>query len=108
MWRKAKVALGLNLCVFEPRTQDEEEVLQLGTGRTSDASAVMASGASVMTAGDGSDSGILSLIPTASTPTSSCLRLSKSGSRSYKVRFVFFFLFFLCAVDGDLPVVVQG
>lgn len=83
MWRKAKVALGLNLCVFEPRTRDEEENLRLGTGRTSDASAVMA-GASMASSGSGSDQGFLSLMPIASTPASSCLRLSKSGSRSYK------------------------
>ncbi|XP_020592353.1 uncharacterized protein LOC110032909 [Phalaenopsis equestris] len=82
MWKKAKDALGLNLCVFEPRTRDEE-FLRLGTGRTSDASTVMA-GASMAAAGGGSDSGLLSLMPISSTPTSSCLRLSKSGSRSYK------------------------
>ncbi|KAJ6828843.1 uncharacterized protein M6B38_361520 [Iris pallida] len=73
-WRRAKVALGLNLCVYVPKTldDDDEGVLSGGgvAGRFSDAVT--------------GESDYRALMPTTPTPTSSGLRLSKSGSRSSK------------------------
>lgn len=77
-WRKAKLSLGLNLCVYVPKTLDDYSPLPSddSTARTPD-SAV----ASPASAGA---SDIRALMPTTPTPASSGLRLSKSGSRSSK------------------------
>lgn len=81
-WRKAKVALGLNLCVHVPRTLDDDEEEEESAGRLSDAAAEATSPAG---------SGYRALMPMTPTPTSSGLRMSKSGSRSSKVLSIFHF-----------------
>lgn len=84
-WRKAKLALGLNLCVYVPRTLDDDVSPPSEEPETRFSTAVDGSPAA-----GGSDFGVL--MPTTPVPTSSGLRLSKSGSRSSKV-LSFFFLF---------------
>ncbi|XP_010935893.1 E3 ubiquitin-protein ligase WAV3 [Elaeis guineensis] len=72
-WRKAKLALGLNLCVYVPKTLDD--VSPSDSWISSDPTAVSpASGASDFRA----------LMPSTPTPTSSGLRLSKSSASSKK------------------------
>ncbi|KAF8403077.1 hypothetical protein HHK36_011171 [Tetracentron sinense] len=74
-WRKAKLALGLNLCVYVPRTLEEASPSVDAAGRFSDA-------ASLSPASRRSDS--LPVMPTTPTPSSSGLRLPRNGSRSSK------------------------
>lgn len=71
-WRKAKVALGL--CVYVPRMDEDGD--SVGAGRFSDAVDAVPPAAA-------SGSGIRPMTP---TPSSSGLRLSKTGSRSSKVQ----------------------
>ncbi|KAG1359758.1 E3 ubiquitin-protein ligase WAV3 [Cocos nucifera] len=74
-WRKAKLALGLNLCVYVPKAIDDASPSDDPSGRSSNVAVVSPpSGTSDFRA----------LMPTTPTPTSSGLRLSKSGSRSFK------------------------
>ncbi|CAA7398860.1 unnamed protein product [Spirodela intermedia] len=74
-WRKAKIALGLNLCVHVPRTLDDASPSDDTTGRFSDAAT--SSPASTGSATRRSR-------PMTPTASASVLRLSKSGSRSSK------------------------
>lgn len=84
-WRKAKVALGL--CVYVPRTDEDGD--SVGVGRFSDAVDAAPPAAA-------SDSGIRPMTP---TPSSSGLRLSKTGSRSSKVQsFAVLFYYHACAL----------
>ncbi|KAM0944948.1 putative chromatin regulator PHD family [Dioscorea sansibarensis] len=76
-WRKAKLALGLNLCVYVPRTLDDDVSPPSEEPETRFSTAVDGSPAA-----GASDFGVL--MPTTPIPTSSGLRLSKSGSRSSK------------------------
>ena len=62
-WRRAKIALGLNMCVYVPASADEEDSAE----RLSDAALLPPP---------------MSMTP---TPSSAGLRLSKSVSRSSKV-----------------------
>ncbi|XP_068665364.1 E3 ubiquitin-protein ligase WAV3-like [Aristolochia californica] len=74
-WRKAKLALGMNLCVYVPRTDDEASSSVDLAGRLSDA-------VSVSSPSLKPDS--LPITPTTPIPSSSGLRLAKIGSRSSK------------------------
>lgn len=74
-WRKAKLALGLNLCVYVPKTLDDASPSDDPSRRSSDAAVVSPSSG---------PPDFRALMPTTPTPTSSGLRLSKSGSRSSK------------------------
>ncbi|CAH9138240.1 unnamed protein product [Cuscuta epithymum] len=80
-WRKAKMALGFNMCLYVPKTKDEEEEAPPGTvpsaaGRASDA---------ISLSPDPTQSFDSRLVmPTTPTPSSSGLRLSKHSSRSSK------------------------
>ncbi|CAD5196932.1 unnamed protein product [Musa acuminata subsp. malaccensis] len=87
MWRKAKRAMGFNLCVHVPRAMGEEEeddgcrLAGLGYGRrASDAAATAMSSP----AGSSGASEFLALMPSTPTPSSGGLRLPKSGIRSSK------------------------
>ncbi|XP_047082889.1 E3 ubiquitin-protein ligase WAV3-like [Lolium rigidum] len=89
-WRKAKMSLGLNLCVYVPRTLDDDG----GPPSTGSSAAALVSPAAssscatsantTPTADPGSARGSGALMPTTPTPTSAGLRLSKSGSKSFK------------------------
>jgi len=84
-WRKAKLALGLNLCVYVPRTLDDSAAPS--SERLSDAA---------LLSPKNWDSR-----PMTPTPSSHGLRLAKSGSKSSKVCLLFFFfliyfLVFIC------------
>ncbi|XP_077225251.1 E3 ubiquitin-protein ligase WAV3-like [Tasmannia lanceolata] len=74
-WRKAKVALGLNLCMYVPGTHDDFSPSLDADGRFSDASTV----SPVAGKSDSDHSTATSQIP-----SSSGLRFSKVGSRSSK------------------------
>ncbi|XP_077226806.1 E3 ubiquitin-protein ligase WAV3-like [Tasmannia lanceolata] len=74
-WRKAKIALGLNLCVYVPRTIDDASPSDDVNSRFSDASRVSR-------ASGNSDS--RPSTPNTPIPSSSGLWFSKSGSRSSK------------------------
>ncbi|KAF5959547.1 hypothetical protein HYC85_000756 [Camellia sinensis] len=67
-WRKAKLALGMNLCVYVPRTIDDGDYSPPLSERGSDAALLSPSVSMPMTP----------------TPSSHGLRLSKSMSRSSK------------------------
>ncbi|VFQ98933.1 unnamed protein product [Cuscuta campestris] len=79
-WRKAKMALGLNMCLYVPKTREEEEEPATApppsAARVSDA--VSLSPDPTQT----SDSRVS--MPTTPTPSSSGLRLSKHGAKSSK------------------------
>ena len=75
-WKKVKLALGLNLCVFVPRTLDDSPPSDVSVERLSDAT--LLSPANWATG---------SSRPTTPTPSSHGLKLSKSGSKSSKVCF---------------------
>lgn len=77
-WRRAKLALGLNMCVYVPATADEEDT----AGRPSDAALLPPA------------------MSTTPTPSSAGLRLSKSASRSSKVCVV--------AVEGSFSTFMFG
>lgn len=62
-WRRAKLALGFNMCVYVPATAEEED----SADRLSDAALLSPA------------------MPMTPTPSSGGLRLSKSASRSSKV-----------------------
>jgi hypothetical protein len=82
-WRKAKLSLGLNLCVYVPKTLDE--ISSSSSSAVPSPSAVN-SDAAVLASPIASDPvDFTMLMPTTPTPSSSGLRLSKSGSRSSKV-----------------------
>lgn len=70
-WRKAKLALGLNMCLYVPRDPDEDS--SPSSSRLSDA--VSLSPASALSRGSSTP-----------TPSSSGLRFSKYGAKSSKVR----------------------
>ncbi|XP_042476085.1 E3 ubiquitin-protein ligase WAV3-like [Macadamia integrifolia] len=74
-WRKAKVALGLNLCVYVPRTSDDSPPSLEAAGRFSDVSST-----SSVTGNPDSRPAM----PTTPIPSSSGLRLPKNGSGSLK------------------------
>nr|DAD26212.1 TPA_asm: hypothetical protein HUJ06_027680 [Nelumbo nucifera] len=78
-WRKAKVALGLNLCVYVPRTLDDASPSDDAAVRYSEVSSLSPS---VSPGARSSDS--RPAMPTTPTPSSSGLRLPKSNSRSLK------------------------
>jgi hypothetical protein len=99
-WRKAKMSLGLNLCVYVPRTMEGDEP---NTGSSTAALvSPMASSSSAATSANSTPTAAASeeqshgkvkggagaLMPTTPTPTSAGLRLSKSGSKSFKVPYV--------------------
>ncbi|KAI4982927.1 hypothetical protein ZWY2020_023419 [Hordeum vulgare] len=96
-WRKAKMSLGLNLCVYVPRTLDDMD--NAGPPSTGSSTAALVSPAASSSASsyatsanttptadtpNGSARGPGALMPTTPTPTSAGLRLSKSGSKSFK------------------------
>ncbi|KAF7086746.1 hypothetical protein CFC21_090005 [Triticum aestivum] len=93
-WRKAKMSLGLNLCVYVPRTLDDLDAGPPSTGSSTAAlvspaasSSSYATSANTTPTADppnGSARGPGALMPTTPTPTSAGLRLSKSGSKSFK------------------------
>ncbi|KAG7998543.1 hypothetical protein I3843_01G263500 [Carya illinoinensis] len=72
-WRKAKVALGLNLCMIVPRTLEDSPPSLEASERLSDAALLSPANWST-----------LSSRPSTPTPSSYGLRLSKSGSKSSK------------------------
>ncbi|KAJ4978155.1 hypothetical protein NE237_008935 [Protea cynaroides] len=74
-WRKAKVALGLNLCVYFPRTLEDSPSSPEAAGNFAEVS-------SVSPVSRNSDS--RQAIPTTPSPSSSGLRLSRNGSGSLK------------------------
>ncbi|XP_072956764.1 E3 ubiquitin-protein ligase WAV3-like [Typha angustifolia] len=78
VWRRAKRALGLNLCVYVPAALDDDDEVS-DAGRLSDAAVTVDSTAELLSPVD-----YRVLMPTTPTPTSSGLRLSKAGSRSSK------------------------
>lgn len=86
-WRKAKVALGLNLCVYVPSTSEEASPPLDAAGRFSDVTSFSSSHSPTARS---SDSRLA--MPTTPTPSSSGLRLSKTGSRSFKVCIALFHL----------------
>ncbi|KAJ6727255.1 RNA-BINDING PROTEIN, partial [Salix purpurea] len=67
-WRKAKLALGLNLCVYVPRTLDDSAAPS--SERLSDAALLSPTNWDSR--------------PMTPTPSSNGLRLAKSGSKSSK------------------------
>jgi hypothetical protein len=73
-WRKAKLALGLNLCVYVPRTLDDSAAPS--SERLSDAALLPPKNWDSR--------------PMTPTPSSHGLRLAKSGSKSSKVCLLFF------------------
>ncbi|KAL6912289.1 hypothetical protein ACP4OV_001094 [Aristida adscensionis] len=101
-WRKAKMSLGLNLCVYVPRTLEGDEASSPSTASSTAAlvSPVASSSSAATSAnttptaaaspaeqgGGGGQlkAGPAALMPTTPTPTSAGLRLSKSGSKSFK------------------------
>ncbi|CAN6233013.1 unnamed protein product [Urochloa humidicola] len=97
-WRKAKMSLGLNLCVYVPRTLEGDDVSSPNTGSSTAAlvspvassSSAATSANTTPTAASAEQSngkangGAGALMPTTPTPTSAGLRLSKSGSKSFK------------------------
>ncbi|KAG8072835.1 hypothetical protein GUJ93_ZPchr0006g43361 [Zizania palustris] len=92
-WRKAKMSLGLNLCVYVPRTLDDGDPPSTGSSTAVLVSPVTSSSSaatSTNTTPTAEQSmgkvkgGAGALMPTTPTPTSAGLRLSKSGSKSFK------------------------
>ncbi|XP_008810817.1 E3 ubiquitin-protein ligase WAV3-like [Phoenix dactylifera] len=80
-WRRAKRALAANLCVYIPGNLDDDGGSPFGghaAGRSSNAAAASSPTSS------GGVSDYRELMPTTPTPTSSGLRLPRSGSRSSK------------------------
>lgn len=73
-WRKAKVSLGLNLCVVGPRTLEDSPPSLEAPERLSDAALLSPDKWSTV-----------SSQPSTPTPSSHGLRLPKSGSKSSKV-----------------------
>ncbi|KAA8550376.1 hypothetical protein F0562_002060 [Nyssa sinensis] len=78
-WRKAKLALGLNMCVYVPRTLEDSSSSVGPAGRFSDADLLSPS---LSPASRSSDCRLE--MPTTPTPSSSGLRLSKHGIKSSK------------------------
>jgi hypothetical protein len=90
------MSLGLNLCVYVPRTLEGDDA---GSPSTASSTAALvspvASSSSAATSTDTTPTAAASngkangaaaaLMPTTPTPTSAGLRLSKSGSKSFKV-----------------------
>ncbi|XXG62014.1 hypothetical protein AAC387_Pa05g0472 [Persea americana] len=76
-WRKAKIALGMNLCIYVPGSSDD------AAPSVAD-SASRLSDSSVAEPGVSGELGLPPKMPTTPTPSSSGLRLSKSGSRASK------------------------
>lgn len=74
-WRKAKIALGRNLCVYVPGSSDDAAPSVADSASRLSDSSLAASG----------ELGPPPKMPTTPTPSSSGLRLSKSGSRASKV-----------------------
>uniref|UniRef100_A0A0E0K6K3 RING-type domain-containing protein n=1 Tax=Oryza punctata TaxID=4537 RepID=A0A0E0K6K3_ORYPU len=89
-WRKAKMSLGLNLCVYVPRTLDDGDSPSTGSSTAALVSPVASSSSAATsanttpTAEQRVKGGAGALMPTTPTPTSAGLRLSKSGSKSFK------------------------
>ena len=73
-WRKAKLALGLNLCVVVPRTLEDSPSVLEASERHSDVALLSPA-----------NSNTGSSRPTTPSPSSHGLWLSKSGSKSSKV-----------------------
>ncbi|CAH9129999.1 unnamed protein product [Cuscuta epithymum] len=72
-WRKAKLALGLNLCTYVPRTDLEDDFEEKGS-----LSSIKAAAAAL------SSTVVVGALPSTATPVSHGLKLSKSLSRSSK------------------------
>lgn len=92
-WRKAKLALGLNMCLYVPKTLEDSPAVAPSGGRFSDAVSL-----SPTTPHRNSDCHVD--MPTTPTPSSSGLRLPKHSSKSSKVKksfnlYVFFFVWFI-------------
>jgi hypothetical protein len=90
-WRKAKMSLGLNLCVYVPRTLDDGDSPSTGSSTAALVSPVASSSSAATSANTTPTAeqrvkGAGALMPTTPTPTSAGLRLSKSGSKSFKVQ----------------------
>ncbi|KAJ1694586.1 hypothetical protein LUZ63_011284 [Rhynchospora breviuscula] len=81
-WRKAKLSLGLNLCVYVPKTLDE--ITSSSSSTVPSPSVVSPDAAALPSPVAPGSSDFTMLMPTTPTPSSSGLRLSKSGSRSSK------------------------
>lgn len=96
-WRKAKLALGLKLCVFVPRTLDESPPPSSSVDDLSE----RLSNAALLSP---SNWDACSRLPMTPTPSSHGLRLSRSGSKSSKVFFFFrlFFIFKLLLVKFEM------
>lgn len=75
-WRKAKLALGLNLCVYVPRTLEDPPSNNL------DVSTDRLSNAALLSPGNWDGDGLRPMTP---TPSSHGLKLYRSGSKSSKV-----------------------
>jgi hypothetical protein len=71
-WRKVKLALGINTCLYVPPTLEDSSPATASAARLSDALSTAP--------GHGSD-----FRPTTPTPSSSGLRLSLTGPKSSKV-----------------------
>ena len=81
-WRKAKLALGLNLCLYVPRTLDDSAAPS--SERLSDAALLSPT-----------NWGSRPMTP---TPSSNGLRLAKSGSKTSKVCLLYIYIFILLDV----------
>lgn len=77
-WRKVKLALGTNMCVYAPGVIDDSSPSLNSAARFSDAYSL----SNASTAGDSSG-----YRPTTPTPSSLGLRVPKSGPKSPKVSF---------------------
>lgn len=75
-WRKAKLALGLNLCTYMPRTLEDSHP------NSDDASTQRQSDAALLSPGNWDTDRSRPMTP---TPSSHGLRLSRSASKSSKV-----------------------
>lgn len=81
------MSLGLNLCVYVPRTLDDDGSPSTGSSTAalvSPAASSAATSANTTPTAEQAAAGKV-LMPTTPTPTSAGLRLSKSGSKSFKV-----------------------
>ncbi|XP_030504482.2 E3 ubiquitin-protein ligase WAV3 isoform X1 [Cannabis sativa] len=78
-WRKAKLALGLNTCLYVPQTLEDSSSPSNGAVSTRLSDAALPIQPALSPTDHGSD-----YRPTTPTPSSSGLRLSKSGTKSSK------------------------
>lgn len=96
-WRKAKVALGMNLCLYVPRKREDEEHCLSPPSSSSIDTAERLSDAALLSP---THWAVTSSRPNTPTPSSHGLKLSKSASKSSKVcsllcSLIFIFIFLI-------------